>query len=390
MRGSIVKRKSGYTVVYDVGQKWSEEKAQWVRKQKWEKVKSPDTRKHAEKILAERLSQINRGEFIEPSAMTFAEYAEIWLNKYARIEVRPSTLAQYLYLFRGHIFPAIGNIQLQHLGSEELQGLKAQKLSAGLSPQTVKHIMRLVRQMLKHAVSWSYIRTNPATAVRDPKVPRQEMDFLTADEVKVLLNNCPDRYYALFLTAVTGGLRIGELLAMKWSGIDWQSGKYHVKETLTRTMETSVAGFAPVKTETSAKPIDLTPSCLEALKQHRAGQAEEKLKSGDTYIDNDLVFATSLGKPLNDRNLVNRVFHPTLADAGLRRIKFHGLRHTCASLLMDQGESPKYVQTQMRHASIKITFDTYGHLYPDSHREATTRLDEMLFGPPRPATGTSC
>ena len=129
------------------------------------------------------------------------------------------------------------------------------------------------------------------------------------------------------------------------------------------------------------EPVDLTPTCQAALRAHESNQAADRLKAGEKYQKQDLIFATATGGLLHDINIVQRVFKPTLKAAGLpTSMRFHDLRHTCASLLIDQGESPKYVQKQMRHASIEITFDTYGHLYPDANKEAAQRLDDALFG----------
>jgi len=378
MRGSIVKRRSKskkngkpvdlYYLVYQVGQK-----------QKWESVPPPRTRKHAEKLLAERLSQVHGGTFAEQKRATFAEFKATWMEKYAEPEVRPSTLSMYQSLFKIHIIPHLGDKQLSSLSVEDLQGFKSRKLKEGLSPQTVKHMTRLIRQMFNHAVDWDYITRNPALKVKDPKIPKRKADFLTPKEVRLLLASLPGKHYAMILTAITSGLRIGELLAMKWSNLDWQSGTYHVQETLTRKRDTQEAGLADVKTESSAQPVDLTPTCLDALREHQREQKEIRLKRED-YQDQGLVFALDSGKPMNDGNVVNRIFHPALDDAGLRRINLHSLRHTCASLLIAQGENPKYVQKQMRHASVQITFDTYGHLMPGTGRDAARRLDEVLFG----------
>jgi integrase len=390
MRGSIVKRageakKDGkpieqYYVVYDIGLKWDEKKGEYVRRQKWEKVLPPNTRKHAEQLLAERLSQVHKGEFIEPTVITFRDFSDTWLKKYASGQIRPSTKALYLSLLRNHLLPIFGDKQLARIGIEDMQELKSQKLEAQLAPQTVKHILGLLRQMLGHAVDWGYIRTNPGSKVKDPRIPRREMDCLNPAEVREFLKHVPQKWYALFLVAIATGLRVGELLAMKWANVDWNLGKYFVRETLTRKMETQERGFASPKTEGSAQPVDLTPTCLDALKVHRKYQAEERLKAGGDYQDLDLVFSTSQGTPLNDRNVIQRVFEPALRDAGLRRIRFHDLRHTCASLLIAQGENPKYIQRQLRHASIQITFDRYGHLFPDANQEAVRRLDDTLFG----------
>jgi integrase len=341
-----------YYVVYDVGFKWDEKKQAQVRNQKWEKVAPPNTRKHAEKLLAERLSQVHGGEFIEPSKMSYREYKDLWREKYALGQVRPSTMAMYDGLWKKHLLPALGDHSIAKIGVEDIHGLKSAKLAEGLAPQTVKHMLRLLRQMLEHAVDWGYIRTNPGKKVKNPSIPIKEMDFLTADECRLFLEHVPQKWYALFFVAITTGLRQGELIAMKWAHLDEKRQQYFVRESYARKTSRIEAGFSSVKTEGSAQSVDLTPTCLELLKGHRKKQAEEKLRLGDAYQDQGLIFATYKGTPLDHKNVVHRAFEPTLQEAGLRRIRFHDLRHTCASLLIDQGESPKYIQRQMRHTSI--------------------------------------
>jgi integrase len=380
MRGSILKRKTGYFIVYDAPRKWEGKTGCHTRNRKWEKVPAPNTRKHAERLLAERLSQLHRGEFVEPTKITFATFADKWIEKYARVQVRPSTLVLYEGFLKNHLDPVFGNMVLAKIGTEDIQGFKAGKTAAGLSPSTVKQLLGTLRQIFNHAIEWDYIHTNPAKHVKNPKILKSEMGFLTPDEVRVLLAHVPNRWYAFFLTAITTGLRVGELLAMKWGNLDWNIEKYYVKETMLRAMGGHASGFAPPKTDTSAAPINLTPSCIKALQQHRRRQSEDRLKSGGSYQDLDLIFATPIGTPLDSCNIVKKIFHPALKAAGLHRIRFHDLRHTCASLLINQGESPKYIQSQLRHASIDMTFDRYGHLFPDAGKEAAARMDETLFG----------
>jgi integrase len=380
MRGSIVKRKTGYFLVYDAPAIWDVKKGGYARNRKWEKVPPPNTRKQAEKLLAERLSRLHSGEFIEPSKITFEKFAEKWIEKYAKVQVRPSTLVLYRGFLKNHLCPVFGNVALAKIGVEEVQGFKADMMDAGLSSSTVKQILGTLRQMLDHSIDWGYIRTNPAKRVQNPKVSNAEMGFLTPDEVNIFLQNVPDRWYVFFLTAITTGLRVGELLAMKWANLDWHNDRYHVKETLLRARGGYSSGFAPPKTDKSAAPVYLTPSCVTALQKYRRQQSEDRLGAGDKYDDHDLIFATTEGAAFDSCNLVRRVFHPALKAASLRRIRFHDLRHTCASLLINQGESPKYIQSQLRHSSIDMTFDRYGHLFPDAGREAAARMDETLFG----------
>jgi integrase len=380
-RGYIGKKPSGrYYIKYDIGVVWDEERERHRRKQKEEVVSEPNTRKHAEKLLTKRLGEIDRGEFIEPSNMLFRDFAKKWLETYAKGQVKPGTAEDYKGYMANHLNPAFGEKPVSRITVEDVQRFRAKKLAEEYAPQTVKHLLRLLRQMLNHAVDWGYVSVNPATKVKDPRVSRGEMDFLRPEEARKFLSAAPVRWYPFFLTAISTGLRLGELLAMKWGNLDWASERYFVRETLSRARYAYEGGFTSPKTEGSAQSVDLTAACLDALRDHHQRQAEEKLKVGEDYGDLDLVFATPKGTPLDQKNIVHRQFYSALESAGLRRIRFHDLRHTCASLLINQGISPKYIQRQLRHASIDTTFDRYGHLFPETNQEATQKLDAILVG----------
>ena len=353
MRGSIIKRKLKgkikgkqayqYYAVYDTGLVWDEEKGAYKRQQKWKRPER-NTKEAAEELLTDKIREVQRGEYVELTKMTYRDFKDIWVEKYAQGQVRPSTMSMYDGLFNKHLLPILGDRPLSGIGVEDLQELKSKKLAEGLSPQTVKHMLRLVRQMFSHAVDWGHLRKNPANKVKAPSVPIREMDCLSPEEVRLFLEHVPAKWSAFFLMAITTGLRQGELLAAKWGNLDWNSQQYYVRENLARKRGKYEGGLAPTKTEGSVARVDVSPNCLEAVRRHHAQQAEEKLQAGGDYVDMDLIFATSLGSPLDHKNVVNRVFHPTLEATGLRRIRFHDLRHTCASLLIDMGESPKYIQ----------------------------------------------
>jgi integrase len=399
MDGRIITRASGaLAIIYDVGKIWDEEKGKYRRKRKSETVparfdkngKKYWAKVDAKRLLVDRITQLTRGEFIEPSNMTFAEYKDIWLNKYAKGEVKKSTLNQYTALYKNHMIPALGGIKLSQIGVEDVQGFKSDLKEKGLSPQMVTHNLRLLRQMLNHAVDWDYLRKNPALKVKYPKIPkndkRMEESILTPDEIRVLLDQVSEKWKALLLVAITGGLRIGEILAMKWGNLDWGRGQYFVRETWVRPVNRAnkAQPFAEPKSESSIAPVDLIPTCLDALRAHRKLQAEEILKAGEKYQDIDLIFATASGGPLEDTNVVRRMFHPALMAGGIRSdenlIRFHDLRHTCASLLIAQGENHKNIQKQLRHASADITLNRYTHLFPDPNQEVAKRLDAAIFG----------
>ena len=380
MRGHIrvrqYKRGKQYAIVYDAKPKTKSD-GSYERNQRWESV-LPNTRKAAEKLLAKRLQEIHANDFIEPSGLLFSDFVDKWVEKYARGQVKPGTLADYELFFRVHLLPSFGSTCLKDMKAEDIHGFKSAKLAEDLSAQTVKHLLRLLRQVLQHAVEWNYLRENPALSVKYPTIAKREMDCLKPDEVHALLRALPGKDQIFFYIAITTGLRMGELLAMKWSNISWNDGRYFVRENLARAKGSFKGGLTTPKTTLSAQSVDLTPYCISLLKKHERLQAEEKLTAGHGYVDQDLIFATSTGTPLDPRNVVRRRFHTGLKAAGLRHIRFHDLRHTCASLLINQGVTPKYIQRQLRHSSIDTTFDRYGHLFPETSRKAVEGLDNTI------------
>jgi len=219
---------------------------------------------------------------------------------------------------------------------------------------------------------------------------------LRPDEIQLLLKHADEPYRTLFLTAILTGMREGELLGLQWGDIDWHHGVIHVQRSLywyhrhelvEHNEQDGVAfRFSTPKSPNAIRTIDLTPKLKEVLELHRL-----TCPAGP----DDLVFCTKNGTPLNPHNMYNREFLPTLTRAGLRRIRFHDLRHTYTTLMIAQGENVKYIQRQLGHASIQTTLDTYGHLLPDTkERRVGERLDAQVFGmsfrghthPPEPPT----
>lgn len=182
----------------------------------------------------------------------------------------------------------------------------------------------------------------------------------------------------LYVLAVHTGMRSGELLGLKWADVDLESGTVRVRRTLTRTEDGKRLTLGEPKTKKSRRTVRLTPRAAEALGGHRARQAEEKLWAGGLYGDRGLVFTGETGGIVNPSNLRNRSFRPLLARAGLPRITFHDLRHTCASLLFQRNVHPKFVQELLGHASIAITLDTYSHMLPGMGGEAADAIGEAL------------
>ncbi len=181
---------------------------------------------------------------------------------------------------------------------------------------------------------------------------------------------------ALYVLAVHYGLRQGELLGLKWEDVDLEEGTLQVRRVLTRTKDGPV--FTTPKTAKSRRSVRLTTGAVDAFKRHSERQAEEMVKVGTRYQDQGLIFASVIGTPLNRHNLGYRSFKPLLKHAGLPDIRFHDLRHTCATLLLGKGVHPKFVQELLGHATIAITLDTYSHVLPGMGDQASRAMEDAL------------
>ena len=221
------------------------------------------------------------------------------------------------------------------------------------------------------------IPRNVTEAVKVPQIKRKEIQALCAEETKRLLEAArEDRFEALYVLAVTTGLRQGELLALKWEDVDLERGVLRVRRTLTRAK--GKVSLGEPKTASSRRSVKLTATAAAALREHLSRQLEEIDRVGSLYNDAGLVFATEKGTPVNPTNLRKRSFAPLLERSNLRMIRFQDLRHTCATLLLGRNINPKLVSEMLGHSSTAITLDTYSHVLPDMQDSAARALDGAL------------
>ncbi len=221
------------------------------------------------------------------------------------------------------------------------------------------------------------IPRNPATGLKLPRIIREEIDPLTEEESRRLLEAVRgERLEALYILALSTGMRQDELLALKWEDVDLEGGRLRVRRTLTHADKAFVLGEP--KTKNSRRTIRLTKGTISALQAHLSRHLEEIEEMGSLYQPGGLIFATELGTIINPSNLRNRSFKPLLKRSGLPQIRFHDLRHTCATLLLSKNVNPKVVSEMFGHSSISITLDIYSHLLPDMQEKAIEALEEML------------
>jgi integrase len=327
--------------------------------------------------LIEALSNRNKGLVFDADNLKLGEYLGRWLTDSVRDTVRPTTFERYEQVVRLHIRPVLGKVKLKNLTSAHVRGLYRQKLDAGLSPRTVQYVHVTLHKALKQAIADGLIPRNVTEAVKPPQVLREEIRPLTPEQAKTLFEAAKgDRLEALYVLAVTTGLRQGELLGLKWDDVDMEAGTLQVRRTLTTAKGGPVLS-AP-KTKGSRRTVKISPTALEALRSHLARQLEEIDRVGSLWRENGLVFASEVGEPLRRQHVTSRRFKPLLELARLPQIRFHDLRHTCATLLLSENVNPKVVSEMLGHATIAITLDTYSHVLPTMQESAATAMEEAL------------
>jgi integrase len=335
------------------------------------------TRAEVSDKLTKALSDRTNGIVYDDANITIGEYFDVWLKGSVYGSVRQSTYDRDTNLVNNHIKPVLGGLKLKKLNSAHVQGFYRDRLDAGLSASTVRKIHDILRRGLAQAVDWHLTPRNVADVVKPPKPVAKEMIALTAEQTRRLLDAAAeDRLEALYVLAVHTGMRQGEMLALRWQDVDMENAVVSVRRTLTRSG--GKVAFGEPKTRKSRRSIRLTPQATEALRAHLERQLRDMEILGDRYRDQGLVFTTDTGAPINPSNLRQRNFAPLLKRAGLPHMRFHDLRHTCATLLLSRGVHPKFIQELLGHATIAITLDTYSHVMPSMGDATAKAMEDAL------------
>jgi integrase len=231
-------------------------------------------KKEAERVLVREVARLHNGPYRELKKITFAEFAKKWMSDYAGGAVKASTYESYDSVLRMHLLPVFGTMDPAKITLEDVQRYVATKQQEGrVQPKTINNTLVPLKEMFTHAVRWSYLCENPAHYVEKPRVPHREMDFLTKEEMHRFLSAVPQDRYPFFLTAILTGMRLGELLAMKWRHVDWHRGQYFVKQSLDK------GRLVEPKSVSSKRAINLPRTLLEVLPTHKVRQSGKRLEA---------------------------------------------------------------------------------------------------------------
>ena len=304
--------------------------------------------------------------------VTIEQFFARWLEEVVKLTREERTYEVYCYHARSHILPTLGRVRLDRLTPDQVQRLYARLQQSGLAPKTVRNVHGVLNSALNQAVEWRLVAQNAAALTKRPKVVRRKgVRTLTPAEVLRLWAAANPRWKTLLLVTALTGARQGEILALKWSDVDFERGTLTIQRQLQRSKR-----LKEPKAD-SRRTIDLTETERALLREHQQRQGELRLAKGPAWEDHDLIFCTDRGRPLGYR-VVFREYKKVLRRAGLPDISFHDLRHSNATILAAAGVPLKVIQERLGHADIKTTLEFYEHVTPPMGKEAARRLEGLL------------
>lgn len=341
------------------------------------KYVSAKTRTEVVRKLKDLRRRIDDGLLLKDDDVKLAELFERWFNDVMRHQIAPSTFSNYQTVARMHILPRLGNKRLVELNVNDVDRLLSQKADSGLSPSTVRRIRAVLAQCLDQAIRWELLHRNVASLSRSPKMLRHEGRTLSPDQARHLLETLRGHHNeALYALMLSTGLRRGEALGLRWTDFDRKTGVLRILRQLKR--EGTQLVTTDTKTSLSRRAVNLPDPMLKTLLSHEVRQVDEKGRLGDSWIDSGYIFTSSIGTPIDPRNLY-REFRAICRNAGLGDWHPHELRHSAASLMLSQGVKIQVVSQVLGHSSIRMTADVYGHILEPDRKEAADVMGSMLW-----------
>jgi integrase len=338
------------------------------------------TRKEADKARRETLTSMDRGEYVEASAMTVGQWLDIWLKEYAALTERKSTLSVHKIIITTHLVPTFNSIHIQGLRPEHIQAFINKQVARGYAPTTIKRQIATLTGALNQAVKNNIIVRNPINAAKLPKLEQKEIEFLTDNEVHLLLRVLPNNTHGRAIRFILGtGLRVSELCGLRWC--DLSPNEISVRQ-ITYTENGEHVIEAP-KTKAGRRNIPLNGRLREILEEQRQAQQIEYVKAGAAWQGSEAgkgeqyIFASSSGTP-SDRNHISRTLRSVLKKAGLKSRGVHALRHTFATNAIHSGIDPSTLAGILGHSNGGFTMKIYVHNDKTASRKAMETMSKII------------
>lgn len=331
----------------------------WIRKALSKSIE--EARRLRDDLLKEVMvyGNVQKSPDLEGTSPLFGEMAQEWIGIKAK-EIKSSTLRDYRSSMNYHILPKLGNTPIKDLGYLEIK-----KFIAGMkcSGKRLKNVLVPMREVFKFAQLCEVIDKNPMTLIPSPKVEKPDIHPLSMEEVNIFLDNVHLQYRNFFVVAFFTGMRFGEMAALKWKNVDFKLGVIKVRETLVRGEE------GRPKTKRSVRDVDMLPPVIDALREQRK----------DTMGKSDYVFLNQYHRPLLPDSMNQHIWKVTLKKAGLAERRLYETRHTFATLMLDAGELPGWVQKMMGHETLQMIHDRYYSYIKNYQRDDGSAFMQNIY-----------
>ncbi len=342
-------------------------------------TKYAKTQHECRQWIKETLQKIEHGLTFEGSQLLLEQYMQSWLSG-KELSRRPNTARNYRRYSEQYILPVLGRMRLQAIAPSHVRQLYLRLQVEGKGARTIQLVHVTLHCAFAQAVKEGLIGHNPLDAVERPKVETEQFQIFTEEQARTFLSAARGHQYeTLFFLALTTSMRKGEILGLMWTDIDWKKGTLRIERQLQQASSTG-AVLVPTKTKSSRRQIKLGKGLLAMLEAHREKQETQKVLAGERWKEHGMIFITGIGTYI-DQTKVSREFKSILRSAGLPDIRFHDLRHTSLSFLLDRGTPVNTVQKRAGHSKASVTTDIYGHSMNRSDEEAAEDIEEIVTPP---------
>ncbi|HLS07741.1 site-specific integrase [Lentibacillus sp.] len=339
-----------------------------------------NTSKEAELAATKIMQELEDNEYVEENKITLKNYLTEWLEVFAKQNVRKSTFKGYTSAIYSRLIPKFGFIRIKEIKPPMLLKYYNELSEEGITPEYINYLHTILKHSLDTAVTWGYIKNNPVLKVSPPPRKRKQMDTWSVDECRFFLKytkeHAKHHKYMLYFLAIFTGMRRGELLGLKWSDVNFENNTISVSRSLYYVPDEGIVTHEP-KTLHSIRSISISDEVLNRLREYQTCQKEKMLLTGNHLSDSHFIISPSAGSPLNP-NTVHKLFLYDIKKAGLKRIRFHDLRHTHATIMLKLGEHPKIVSERLGHTNIQTTMNKYSHVTPNMQKGSATRFEDAF------------
>ena len=343
--------------------------------------------KEAKKELAKFVAEIEGSNFIEPSRLTFKSYVNKWLDDYAKPNLAPKTVYEYERLLELRIIPFFGHMKLNKIKPVHiLDFYKSLQKEGKLSNNSIMHYHRLLRKMFNDAVKWQILSDNPVVRVEPPKTEKPRVQYYDEEDIDKLmkaLEGEATKYVCAILVTMASGFRLGELMGLQWKHVDFENNTIKIEQANQYLPKEGTFTKEP-KTDESNRIIAMPEPAMRILKIHEKEEKEKRLNCGEKWegsnnFEENFVFTQWNGEPMHP-STPSKWFNDFLKRKGLKKITFHQLRHTSATMLINAGLNIRALSARLGHSNTSTTLNIYSHALKSADKVAADKMEEIMFG----------